>query len=114
MKRPDVANAIIGIVYSCSLIQFHFSMFIIDLSREPLQFPNLINGFDRNPDHAARSALYTRFTPAEWNKSCMTLYGESDVNRQVSERVRNDAVRLMRITEEKTEQGQREAGRRLG
>lgn len=44
----------------------------------------------------------------------MTLYGESDVNRQVSERLRNDAVRLMRLTEEKTEQGQREAGRRLG
>lgn len=44
----------------------------------------------------------------------MTLYGESDVNRQVSERLRNDAVRLMRQTEEKTLQAQREAGRRLG
>lgn len=44
----------------------------------------------------------------------MTLYGQSDVNRQVSERLRNDAVRLMRQTEEKTVQGQREAGRRLG
>lgn len=74
----------------------------------------MINGFDRNPNHAARSALYTRYTPSEWNKSCMTLYGESDVNRQVSERLRNDAVRLMRQTEEKTTQGQREAGRRLG
>lgn len=44
----------------------------------------------------------------------MTLYGESDVNRQHSERLRNDAVRLMRQTAEKTVQGQREAGRRLG
>lgn len=86
----------------------------LDLSREPLQFPNLVNGFDRNPEHAARSALYTRYTPAEWHTSCMTLYGESDVNRQHSERLRNDAVRLMRQTEEKTVQGQREAGRRLG
>lgn len=79
-----------------------------------MQFPNLVNGFDRNPEHAARSALYTRYTPAEWHTSCMTLYGESDVNRQHSERLRNDAVRLMRQTEEKTVQGQREAGRRLG
>lgn len=86
----------------------------LDLSREPLQFPNLVNGFDRNPERAARSALYTRYTPSEWHKSCMNLYNESDVNRQFSERLRNDAVRLMRQTDEKTVQGQREAGRRLG
>lgn len=79
-----------------------------------MQFPNLVNGFERNPEHAARSALYTRYTPSEWHNSCMTLYGESDVNRQHSERLRNDAIRLMRQTEEKTLQGQREAGRRLG
>lgn len=84
------------------------------MSREPLQFPNLVNGFDRNPEHAARSALYTRYTPSEWHKSCLTSNAESDMNRNQSERLRNDAVRLMRHTDEKTSQGQREAGRRLG
>lgn len=44
----------------------------------------------------------------------MSLYSSSDVNRQHSERIRNDAVRLMRQTSEKTVQEQREAGRRLG
>lgn len=85
-----------------------------DVCHEPLKFPNLVNGFDRNPDHAARSALYTRYTPSEWHKSCVTSYTESDVNRLHSERLRNDAIRLMRQTEEQTVQGQREAGRRLG
>lgn len=85
-----------------------------DMSREPLQFPNLVNGFDRNPAHAARSALYTRYTPSEWHTSCITSYNESDTNRHQSERLRNDAVRLMRQTEEQTSHGQREAGRRLG
>lgn len=35
-------------------------------------------------------------------------------NSNQSERLRNDAVRLMRETDEKTSQGQRDAGRRLG
>lgn len=74
----------------------------------------MVNGFERNPEHASRSALYTRYTPSEWHKSCINSYSESDVNRNHSERLRNDAVRLMRETDEITTQGQREAGRRLG
>lgn len=73
-----------------------------------------MNGFERNPEHASRSALYTRYTPAEWHKACINSYAESDVNRNHSERLRNDAVRTMRETDEVTTQGQREAGRRLG
>lgn len=38
----------------------------------------------------------------------------ADVNRQHAERLRNDAVRLMRQTDERTAQGQRDAGFRLG
>lgn len=34
--------------------------------------------------------------------------------RNHSERLRNDAIRLMRQTDEKTTQGQRDAGRRIG
>lgn len=74
----------------------------------------MVNGFDRSAEHASRSALYTRYTPSEWHTSCLTSYAESDINRNHSERLRNDAIRLMRQTDEVTAQGQREAGRRLG
>ncbi|KAH8329839.1 hypothetical protein KR067_004148 [Drosophila pandora] len=77
-------------------------------------FPNLVTGFDRNPQHAARAALYTRYTSNEWYNNNMTKYSESNTNRNLSERMRNDAVRLMRETDEKATSGQRDAGRRLG
>ncbi|XP_020805235.1 tektin-3 [Drosophila serrata] len=77
-------------------------------------FPNLVIGFDRNPQHAARAALYTRYTSNEWYNNNMTKYAESNMNRNLSERMRNDAVRLMRETDEKATTGQRDAGRRLG
>lgn len=51
------------------------------MSTEPLRFPNLVTGFDRNPQHAARSALYTRYTIDEWNNACLSSYTESDKNR---------------------------------
>ncbi|KAG4075611.1 hypothetical protein HA402_003436 [Bradysia odoriphaga] len=98
-----------------------------NLSHQPIIFPNLVNGFERNPTAAARSyhsentnssaaraALYTRYTPSEWFNSNMATFTESDINRNQSERLRNDAVRLMRQTDEKTTQSQRDAGRRLG
>lgn len=87
---------------------------MLELSNEPLLFPNLVNSFDRNPTHAARAALYTRFTPDEWQKSCVSAYADADINRNHAERLRNDAVRLMRQTDEKTCHGQRDAGRRIG
>jgi len=44
-------------------------------------FPNLVTGFDRNPQHAARAALYTRYTSNEWYNNNMTKYSESNMNR---------------------------------
>lgn len=84
------------------------------LTSEPLSFPNLVTGYEKNPQHAARSALYTRYTPSEWINSCITTYADADVNRHQSERLRSEALRIMRETDEKTSQGQREAGRRIG
>ncbi|KAK7792343.1 hypothetical protein R5R35_013827 [Gryllus longicercus] len=81
---------------------------------EPLRFPNLVTGFDRNPDHAARTALYTRYTPYEWTQNIISHFNEADTSRNYSERHRNDAMRVIRETEEKTASGQRESGRRLG
>lgn len=84
------------------------------MSTEPLKYPNLVTGFERNPAHAARAALYTRYTALEWTQAGLKEYNEADTNRNYSERLRCDAVRVMRETDEKTAQGQRESGRRIG
>lgn len=84
------------------------------MATRPLKFPNLVTGFDRNPAHAARAALYTRYTPTEWIENNLKNYNESDTNRNYSERLRSDVVRVLRETDERTVQGQRESGRRLG
>ncbi|KOB71459.1 Uncharacterized protein OBRU01_13705 [Operophtera brumata] len=61
---------------------------------EPLRFPNLVTGFDRSPEHAARAALYTRYTQYEWNQNSIKNYNEE--------------------TDEIGTQGQRDSGRRIG
>lgn len=66
------------------------------MATEPLRFPNLVTGFDRNPAGAARAAMYTRYTPYEWTQNNIVHYNESDANRNYSERVRADASRIMR------------------
>ncbi|CAH0546023.1 unnamed protein product [Brassicogethes aeneus] len=84
------------------------------MATEPLRYPNLVTGFERNPAHAARAALYTRYTPIEWTQGNLRHYNEADTNRNYSERLRGDFIRVMRETDEKTNQGQRESGRKLG
>lgn len=84
------------------------------MSTEPLTFPNLVTGFERNPQHAARAALYTRYTPTEWHNNFLALLAESDAVRSRTERFRCDTVRLMRETDERTSEGQRDTGRRIG
>ncbi|KAJ8974178.1 hypothetical protein NQ317_004855 [Molorchus minor] len=84
------------------------------MTTEPLRFPNLVTTHERDPAHAKRIALYTRYTPLEWTQSNLSNYSEADYTRNYSERLRNDFVKVMRQTEEKTAQGQRESGRRLG
>lgn len=84
------------------------------MSTEPIRFPNLVTGFDRNPQHAARAALYTRYTMAEWKNATVSVQAAADSNQNHSEHMRSDIVRLLRQTDEKTEQGQRDAGFRIG
>ncbi|CAH2091517.1 unnamed protein product [Euphydryas editha] len=84
------------------------------MATEPLRFPNLVTGFDRSPEHAARAALYTRYTQNEWNQNSIKNYNESDAKRNFSERVRNDIMRMLRETDEIGTQGQRDSGRRIG
>ncbi|XP_051162937.1 tektin-3-like isoform X2 [Leptopilina boulardi] len=81
---------------------------------EPLKFPNLITGFDRNPSHASKTALYTRYTPYEWVENQIKLYNEADSNRQYSSKLRKDTEQLMREANEKVQENQKESGRKLG
>ena len=59
-------------------------------------------------------ANYTRYSPADWSSSNMNHYNSADNSRNNSERIRNEAVRLMRDRDEKTVLTQRDADRRLG
>lgn len=81
---------------------------------EGMVFPNLVTGFERNPQHAARAALYTRYTASEWVDNSLSKFAESDANRKYSERLRNECMKSMREADEKISQGQKEAGRRIG
>lgn len=62
------------------------------MSTEPLKYPNLVTGFDKNPQHASRSALYTRYTPLEWSSSNISTWAYADANRNQAERMRSEAV----------------------
>ncbi|XP_001851055.2 tektin-3 isoform X1 [Culex quinquefasciatus] len=103
LHEQPITNALVASSYSPSA-----------MCSDPVTFPNLVTGFERNPQHAARAALYTRYTPNEWTTSNVATYADADKNRNYAEKVRSEAVRLMRETDEKTSQGQRDAARRLG
>jgi len=66
------------------------------------------------PTVNARMANHTRFTPQDWSASNIDHYNGADASRNNSERVRNEAVRLMREREDKTVTTQRDADRRIG
>ena len=59
-------------------------------------------------------ANYTRYSPSDWASSNMSHYNSADNARNNSERIRNEAMRLMREREDKTVLTQRDADRRLG
>lgn len=108
------------------------------MSTRPLKFPNLITGYQRNPVHASQAALCTRYTPHEWFQKQVRYYNEADSQRHYSERMRNDALRIIRCNsflgvifsivsradvtvkiffrnaEEKIQHGQYDTSRRLG
>ena len=47
-------------------------------------------------------ANYTRYSPGDWSSSNMAHFNSADNARNNSERIRNEAVRLMREREDKT------------
>ncbi|XP_011699482.1 PREDICTED: tektin-3-like [Wasmannia auropunctata] len=84
------------------------------LATEPLKFPNLVTGFDRNPSHAARAALYTRYTPCDWLQNQIKLCNETNANICYSEKLRKNTACLIREADEKIHKGQVDSGRKLG
>ncbi|KAK2575302.1 hypothetical protein KPH14_008151 [Odynerus spinipes] len=84
------------------------------MATEAMKFPNLVTGFDRNPSHAARTALYTRYTPYDWVQNQIRLYNEASANKNYSENLRKDTARLMREADERVQEGQMDTGRKLG
>lgn len=89
----------IFILFSCRATK-SISNYALDannkMSTRPLKFPNLIMGYQRNPVHASQAALYTRYTPHEWFQKQVKYYNEADSQRHYSERMRNDAQRIIR------------------
>jgi len=76
-----------------------------------VSFPSAVTAA---PTQAARMANYTRFSPSDWSASNIDHYNSADASRNQSERIRNEAIRLMREREDKTCMTQRDADRRLG
>jgi len=70
--------------------------------------------FNAGPSMAARAGNSTRFSPGDWTASNIDHYNSADASRQESERVRNEAIRLIRERDDKTTMTQRDADRRIG
>lgn len=51
------------------------------ISANSILSPNLVKGYEKHPEHAAKIALYSRHTPGEWVDNCLSKYSESNTNR---------------------------------
>merc|ERR550519_1045642 len=61
-----------------------------------------------------RMSSQSKYSPSDWTSSNIHHYNTADASRNNSERVRNEAVRLIREREDKTVTTQRDADRRIG
>ncbi|XP_076061022.1 tektin-3-like [Oratosquilla oratoria] len=73
---------------------------------DSVRFPNIFT--------SATSTMQTRYTPADWAQNNMSNYSDADNTRGASERIRDDAVRLVGFTYDRTSIAQRESSQRLG
>ncbi|XP_043520165.1 tektin-3-like [Frieseomelitta varia] len=75
------------------------------------KFPNLVTEYKCS---APETALNMRYTPNEWFQKQINYYNESNSCRYLSEKVRNETLRIIRDAEEKVRSGQHNTSRRLG
>ncbi|KAJ6645418.1 Tektin-3 [Pseudolycoriella hygida] len=83
------------------------------MSTEPLRYPNLVTGFERNPQHAARTALNTRYTQNEWKSANGALNDEADSSCKQSQRLILETDGLLR-NQYCAMDGQTSSGFRIG
>ncbi|XP_016845249.1 tektin-3 [Nasonia vitripennis] len=67
----------------------------------PLRFPNLVEGFNRSPIHAARAALSTRYESSKWLENHNSLMEEVSANLSISQAIRENLDNLVREEKEK-------------
>jgi len=70
--------------------------------------------FNAGPSMAARAGNSNRFSTGDWSASNIDHYNSADASRQESERIRNEAIRLIRERDDMTNTTQRDADRRIG
>ncbi|XP_014207227.1 tektin-3-like [Copidosoma floridanum] len=87
---------------------------LVGMTTQPLKFPSLVTGLPRNSPYSSQTTLCTRFTPNEWYQKQVKFYNEADSNRYCSERMRSDAVKIMREAEERVQDSQYDTSRRIG
>ncbi|KAF2368280.1 Tektin [Trinorchestia longiramus] len=73
---------------------------------DAVRFPNIFS--------SATATMKTRYTVADWTQNNMDNSNEAENSRGVSNRVRDDAVRLVGYTYDRTNLAQRESSQRLG
>ncbi|XP_017756845.1 PREDICTED: tektin-3-like [Eufriesea mexicana] len=71
-----------------------------------LKFPNLVTGYKYNALDTSKTAHHTQYTPDDWFQKQLKYYNEADSCRHSSERLRNEALRIIRDAEEKVQSGQ--------
>lgn len=85
---------------------------------DPLSMSSQMNAMDplKVPPifQSARNALYTRYTPKDWECSNQTNYYTSDYLRNGAERLRLDTMRMCKEADDKTKKTQSDVGKRLG
>lgn len=62
----------------------------------PLRFPNLVDGFNRSPIHAARAALKTRYESSKWLENHNSLMKEVSANLTISQTTKENLDNLVR------------------
>jgi len=75
---------------------------------------NMYSSQSHLPSASMGGGSYQKYSPADWSSSNISHYNSADASRNQSERIRNEAVRLIREREDKTITTQRDADRRIG
>ncbi|GAB6027526.1 tektin 2 (testicular) [Chamberlinius hualienensis] len=59
-------------------------------------------------------ATYTKFSPSDWLRHNENWFSTAEANRNLSKKLRGETASLLRETEEVTDFGQKEVGKRIG